>query len=382
MKSMSKVYVLYTGGTIGSAGQPLAPMSTAAFAKLVGQMPGLGDGRVAGYDISYVIEGTPKPLDSSNMTPSDWIAIALQVASVYARFDGFVILHGTDTMAFTSSALSFLFEGLSKTIVVTGSQLPLSYTLNDALSNLTGAIVMAATSEIPEVTLYFDYQLFRGNRAAKVNASQVAAFASPNFPALATVGTESTIQTNLILPKPPKSISLSVQANLKALQKQLAGLAESISGFSVIALILYPGISANTVSAMLKGTQPPVSGVVLEAFGEGNGPSNPAFLAVLKAASDAGLVLVDNTQVLMGTVNIDAYATGSGLAQSGAISAYDMTPESSLCKLVYLFAQGIAPAQVKKQMQEDLRGEVTVPPLAPTRSLFSGGPLLHAASHA
>jgi L-asparaginase len=264
------------------------------------------------------------------MTPSDWIAIARQVASVYSRFDGFVILHGTDTMAFTSSALSFLFEGLSKTIVVTGSQLPLSYTFNDALSNLTGAIVTAATSEIPEVTLYFDYQLFQGNRAAKVNANQVAAFASLNFPALATVGTEITIQKNLILPNPPRSISLSEQVNLKALQKQLAEFAESINRFSVIALTLYPGISASTVSAMLNGTQPPISGVVLEAFGEGNGPSNPAFLAALKTANDADVVLVDNTQVLQGTVNIDAYATGSGLAQAGAISAYDMTP-NPLC---------------------------------------------------
>jgi L-asparaginase len=236
-------------------------MPTAEFGKLVGRMPGLAEGRVEGYDISYVIEGTPQPLDSSNMTPSDWIAIARQVASVYSRFDGFVILHGTDTMAFTSSALSFLFEGLSKTIVVTGSQLPLSYTFNDALSNLTGAIVTAATSEIPEVTLYFDYQLFRGNRAAKVNANQVAAFASPNFPALATVGTEITIQKNLILPNPPRSISLSEQVNLKALQKQLAEFAESINRFSVIALTLYPGISASTVSAMLNGTQPPSPGL-------------------------------------------------------------------------------------------------------------------------
>lgn len=358
---MTRVYVLYTGGTIGSAGDPLAPMSTADFTALVAQMPGLADGQVAGEDITYTIVGTPQPLDSSNMTPSDWIAIAQMVASVYASYDGFVILHGTDTMAFTASALSFLFAGLSKPIVVTGSQLPLSYTLNDALANLTGAIILAGTSQIPEVTLYFDFQLFRGNRAVKVNANQVAAFASPNFPALASVGTEVTVQSSLVLPPPPASTSLDVPANLAALQFQLGVLAAAVAERSVIALILYPGISASTVTAVLDGTAPPIAGVVLEAFGEGNGPSNADFLQALTNASEAGVVLVDNTQVLMGSVNIDAYATGSGLAQAGAISAYDMTPEASLTKLVYLSAQGMAPADIKTAMQQSLRGEITPP---------------------
>ena len=371
---MTSVYVLYTGGTIGSAGSPLAPMSTADFTKLVEQMPGLASGQVAGYDIAYTIAGTSQPLDSSNMTPSDWIEIASLIAAVYASYDGFVILHGTDTMAFTSSALSFLFAGLTKPIVVTGSQLPLSFTLNDALANLTGAIILAGTTQIPEALLYFDFQLFRGNRAAKVNANQVAAFASPNFPALAVVGTEITVQSALVLPPPPPSVSLDVPENLAALVAQLDVLAEAVTRFSVIALILFPGISASMVSGILGGTAPPVSGVVLEAFGEGNGPSNADFLAVLSSANQAGVVLMDNTQVLMGAVNIDAYATGSGLAQAGALSAFDMTPEASLTKLIYLLATGLAPSDVKTTMQQNLRGELTPPPQAATRSLTLQSP--------
>lgn len=366
---MASVYVLYTGGTIGSCGDPLAPMSIADFTALVAQMPGLANGQVAGYDIEYTISGTAQPLDSSNMTPSDWVMIASMLAAVYSDYDGFVILHGTDTMSFTSSALSFLFTGLTKPIVVTGSQLPLSYTLNDAFANLTGAMILASTTSIPEVTLYFDFQLFRGNRAVKVNANQVSAFASPNFPVLATVGTEVTVQTALILPEPPQSISLDVPANLAALVVQLGILAESVTRFSVISLILYPGISGSTVLGMLDGTSPRVSGVVLEAFGEGNGPSNPEFLAVLSNANRAGVVLMDNTQVLMGTVNIDAYATGSGLAKAGVISAFDMNPEASLTKLIYLFASGFSPSDVKTAMQQNLRGELTPPAQAPTRSL-------------
>lgn len=365
--SAKSVYVLYTGGTIGCEGTPLAPMSGTQFAALVNQQAGLANNQVSGYTnptISFTIQefqvgGVTQTLDSSNMNPADWVNIASQLAANYDAYDGFVVLHGTDTMAFTASALSFLLPGLSKPVILTGSQLPLSFTLNDALPNLVGAIVLAATQEIPEVCLYFDSLLLRGNRSVKVNANQFAAFESPNFPPLATVGTVLTVNDDLLLPMPGPDTSLSVAANLAVLQGQLAVLATSVTTFSVVAQILYPGIQSTTVQAVLQNTVPPVKGMVILAFGEGNGPSgNQDFMNVLEAANAAGVVLMDNTQVLSGSVESEAYATGLGAA--GAISAGDMTPEASLAKLVYLFGVGNGSAEVKTLMQEDLAGEITL----------------------
>lgn len=359
---MKTIYVLYTGGTIGSIGSPLAPMTTAAFSALVNQMPGLAGGQLAGQDIRYVVDGTPQPLDSSNMKPQDWVAVAQQLAEVYASYDGFVVLHGTDTMAYTASALSFLMQGLDKTIVLTGSQLPLSYPVNDALANLAGAITLAASTGIPEVTLYFDFELMRGNRAVKVNANEARGFASPNFPLLATLGTQLDVRSDLVLPPPPPAQALSDPARLQALRQQLGQYAAALAQFSVVTISFYPGINASLVQAVLQGTRPAVTGAVLLAFGAGNGPSDPAFLGALAAANAAGVVLMDNTQVLAGAVSIDDYATGAGLAQAGALSAYDMTPEASLAKLVWLRAQGLDTPTVKARMAMDLRGEMTLPP--------------------
>jgi len=363
---MASVYVLYTGGTIGceQTSSGLSPMPEPQFAALVASMPGLENGQVASYDISYTIDqfnvdGAATILDSSNMSPSDWVNIAIQIAANYDAYDGFVVLHGTDTMAFTASALSFLLPGLSKPVILTGSQIPLQFTLTDALPNLVGAIVLAGTQpDIPEVCLYFDSLLLRGNRSAKVNANQFAAFESPNFPPLATVGTVMTVNTDLILPMPGDDTSLSVAANLSSVQAQLSALAANVTTFSVVVLILYPGIQTSTVLQVVLGnTSPPVQGLVIMAFGEGNGPvENTAFMTALENANAAGVVLMDNTQVLAGSVE-DAYATGLGAA--GAVSAGDMTPEASLAKLVYLLGTGTSPADARTQMQEDFCGEIT-----------------------
>lgn len=367
---MASVYILYTGGTIGCVGTPLAPMSGPDFQNLVLSMPGLGGNMVAGYPgLTYAIGWFDQPLDSSNMTPSDWITIAQRLLSVYAEYDGFVVLHGTDTMAFSASALSFFLPGLSKPIVFTGSQVPLAMTLNDALTNLVGAIVLAGTTAIPESLLYFDSLLLRGNRSAKVNANQFAAFASPNFSPLAMVGTEITINSGLVLPPPDPNASLSNPAVLSALVDQLNMQSNSFAQFAVTVMTLYPGIGASVANAILNETSPAVRGVVIEAFGEGNGPSSPDFLAVLSNANAAGVVLMDNTQVLSGSVNIDAYATGSGLSQAGAVSAYDMTPEASLTKLVYLISLGVDPATIRTTMQTSLAGEITPPETANLTSL-------------
>jgi len=356
---MPHVYVLYTGGTIGCHGQPLAPMPGPAFAALVDSMPGLAGQRVQGYEtLRYTIRWLDQILDSSNMTPADWVTIAQHILSVYPEYDGFVVLHGTDTMSWTSSALSFLLRGLNKPVVLTGSQVPLAFPLTDGLRNLTGAITIAGGQPIPEVCLCFDALVLRGNRAVKVNASQFAAFASPNYPPLGTLGIETVIDWSHVRPPPPPSISLGVAANLAALRDQLARLAPELERFSVISLVLFPGMHASMLQAIFQQTRPPIRGVVLGAFGEGNAPSNPEFLAAIAAAHREGVVIVDGTQVLGGGVNIGAYQTGSGLGRAGAISAHDLTPEASLAKLIYLLARGDSPASIAAHMARNMRGEM------------------------
>jgi len=359
---MARVYVLYTGGTIGCVGTPLAPMAGPDFLALMQSMPGLAGGKVAGYPVDYEMGWFERSLDSSNMTPADWIRIAQALVAVYDEYDGFVVLHGTDTMAFTASALSFLLPGLSKPVVLTGAQVPLAMTLTDALTNLIGALVVAGTARIPECLICFGSLVLRGNRAAKINANQFAAFASPNLAPLGTIGGEIAIDAASLLPPPDAAVSLADPRNLTALAGQLERQAARVADFSVIAMTLYPGIGASTAEAMIGATVPPVRGVVIEAFGAGNAPSTPDFLAALAAANAAGVVLVDNSQVLSGSVMLGAYATGSGLAGAGVISAHDMTPEASLAKLVVLISAGHPPARVKALMQSALAGEITLPP--------------------
>ncbi|MFP5518154.1 MAG: asparaginase [Alphaproteobacteria bacterium] len=359
---MARVYVLYTGGTIGcvtNSDGALAPVPGPEFERLVLSMPGLSGHGVQDYkDLTWTMGWFDRTLDSSNMTPADWIAIARRLLSVYDEYDGFVVLHGTDSMAYSASALSFLLPGLSKPVVFSGSQVPLSFTLSDALANLVGAVVVAGTLPVPEVCVYFDTKLLRGNRSSKVDANRFAGFDSPNFPPLATVGSVVARNEPYWLPMPGPAVSLDEPDNrgkrLAALDAQAASLAE----FSVVILWLYPGIRASTVSAMLTGTSPAAKGAVLLAFGEGNGPTDPEFLGALSAAVKAGVVLMDNTQVQRGAVLPGAYATGLGAI--GAVGAYDMTPEASYAKLVCLLAGGLDAATVKAEMPKPLAGELTV----------------------
>jgi L-asparaginase len=357
---MASVCVLYTGGTIGCEGDPLSPMACGAFTGLVESMPGLSGGGVAQYQgLTYAIRCVDPPLDSCDMTPSNWVQIARLIVLNYAKYDGFVVLHGTDTLAFTASALSFMLPGLSKPVVLTGSQLPLNHTLSDALANLTGAIVMAGTAPVPEVCVYFGSQLLRGNRSAKVNANQFAAFGSPNYPPLGMVGTITSIHTDLALPPPPSSTSLSVGANLRALQDTLESLAAAVTAFGVVVLALYPGITAGTVKGVLGEAAPgvPVKGMVIKAYGAGHGPSS-TLGPVLRQAADDGVVLVYTTQVPAGWVHGSAYATGLP-----AIGAGDMTAEASLAKLVWLLGTGalagMSHDRVIAAVETPLAGEIS-----------------------
>lgn len=333
-----RVYIAYTGGTIGmkrlrSGYRPAPGFLQAQMA----EMPELRDLSMPSYDIH---EYDPL-LDSSNMTPDEWVKIARDVESNYARYDGFVVLHGTDTMAYTSSALPFLLTGLRKPVIITGSQIPLCKIRNDARENLITSLMLASESGLPEVCLYFGGKLLRGCRATKVSADGFAAFDSPNFPPLGDAGIDIDIRWNLVR-KPRGPARLRVPELKRPV---------------VSALRLFPGISPELVRNVLR---PPLQGLVLEAYGVGNGPDQDLdFLAALREATGRGVVIVDCSQCLEGTVDLHEYAAGSALAEAGVISGYDMTAEAALAKLYTLFGRGYPADRVREQMQRDLCGELT-----------------------
>ena len=334
-----RVYIVYTGGTIGMTGTADGYAPVSGF--LERQMVGMRELMHPSMPEYTVHEYSPL-LDSSNMTPAEWLLITSDIRDHYAEYDGFVVLHGTDTMAYTSSALAFMLDGLTKPVVVTGSQIPLCEVRSDARENLITSLMIAADCAIPEVCLFFGNKLLRGCRAVKVNADGFDAFDSPNYPPLGIAGIDIDIQERFV--RPPSSRSL-----------QVAAMAHPVVG----ALRLFPGISGEVTRNTLR---PPLQGLVLEAYGVGNGPeNNRGFLEALTEATQRGVVIVDCTQCLRGTVDLTGYATGSALARTGVISGYDMTAEAALAKLHYLFAIGLAADEVSRQMQRDLRGELTLP---------------------
>ena len=338
MTPKKQVYIAYTGGTIGmKRTRDVYKPEPGYLQSQMSQMPELRHESMPAYTIH---EYAPL-LDSSNMTPREWVAIAHDIEASYKRYDGFVVLHGTDTMAYTASALPFLLSGLRKPVIITGSQIPLCEIRNDARENLITSLMLAANYAIPEVCLYFGGKLLRGCRATKVSADGFAAFDSPNFPPLGTVGIDIEIHWDLI--RKSRGGRLGVQ---------------ELTNPIVSALRLFPGISPELVRNVLR---PPLQGLVLEAYGVGNGPDrNRDFVDALADATRRGVVIVDCTQCLEGTVDLSEYAAGSALARAGVISGYDMTAEAALAKLYYLFSRGFAAERVKREMQRDLRGEMTV----------------------
>jgi len=335
-----RVYIAYTGGTIGMKKASGSYTPVPGYLQIqMEQIPELNSESLPAYDIH---EYDPL-LDSSNMAPRDWLKIAEDIASHYDAYDGFVVLHGTDTMAYTASALPFILQDLQKPVIITGAQIPLCELRNDARENLITALMIAADYEIPEVCLCFGSKLLRGNRATKVDADGFDAFDSPNFPPLGSLGIEIRINHDLVLRPARRPRPVAV----KPLQPP-----------SVAVLRLFPGISADIVRNVL---QPPIQGLVLETYGVGNGPQDRVLIAELTAAVHRGVVIINCTQCLKGTVDMEDYATGSVLAEAGVISGFDMTVEAALAKLAYLFSCSLPPEVVKEKMQTDLRGELSRP---------------------
>ncbi|MGL4207569.1 MAG: asparaginase [Aeromonadaceae bacterium] len=331
-----KIYIANTGGTIGMlrSEQGYIPQ------------PGFMESCLAGMPEfhrpempEYTIHEYQPLIDSSDMTPEDWQRIAQDIQAHYEEYDGFVVLHGTDTMSFTASALSFMLEDLTKPVIITGSQIPLAELRSDGQQNLLNALYLAANYPIHEVTLFFNNQLFRGNRSTKVHADGFHAFDSPNFPPLLDAG----IHIQLVAGELAKP-------NLKPLRLH------NIAPQPIGVVTLYPGIAFEVIGNLLRQ---PVKALILLTYGVGNAPQHPQLLAELKEASARGIIIVNLSQCLRGRVNMGGYATGNALAEAGVLSGFDMTTEAALTKLHFLLSQPLSTEQIREQMQSNLRGELT-----------------------
>ncbi|CAM3567065.1 asparaginase [Paraphotobacterium marinum] len=337
-KNKKKIYICYTGGTIGMVRSPngYVPAKNYMHEQLL-KIPELHRDEMP----SFTLNEYEPLIDSSNMNPNDWVRIANDIYKNYEMYDGFVILHGTDTMAYTSSALSFIFENLNKPIIVTGSQIPLCEIRSDAHNNLLTSLFLAANYPVNEVSLFFNNKLLRGNRAKKIHADGFDAFESPNLPPLIHAGINIKVNKSLIdLPK-----KRNVPVKINTLYTQPIGV-----------VTFYPGISTQVIKNTILQ---PVKALIIQTFGVGNAPQEPSFIQLLKEANENKILILNITQCLSGKVNMDGYATGKELQNVGVTSGYDITLEAALTKLHLILSLPISFDERKMLLAQNLKGEIT-----------------------